>query len=126
MGFNFGSIKTKVRSIITDLLADDGLAVTITFTQDLGVTWSDALSRNVAQTTSTQVSAIRTRHNRRSVQVFEARVEEGDVVYFVKFDDMPASITLNDTITDGLNTYRIRDITDLFGVAYIITVYAGA
>lgn len=126
MGFNFTSVKARINKIISDLLADEGLAVTITHKKDLGVVWSDEFKRNVASTSDTSMPAIRTKHNRRSVQVSGSGVEEGDIVYFVQNSDMPSIITLNDRIVEGANSYRIKNIQDLFGVAYIVTVYSGS
>jgi len=126
MGFNFTSVKARINAIIGDLLADGGLATTVTYRKDLGVQWNPSLSRNVAAYSDTAVSAIRTKHNRRSVNIAQAKVEEGDIAYFFQNSDMPVGMTLNDQIIDSGDTYKIKDIQDLFGVAYVVTVYSGA
>lgn len=102
--------------------------VTIMYKKYTGQTYDAVTGADKDQYSNTSVSGIETFHNEKSAQAAQrgasskSDIQIGDRV-FIFFSGLPGGESLKDQIKTSDNTvYRVKAITDIRGIAKLITV----
>ena len=104
MGF-FNKIEGPIKKQLNKLFADERLRTLITYREYAGQTKSG--NRRVASFTDHSIYAIRLQHSEDSVSTAFGKMEVGDQLYLLKFEDVGTwEHTLKNEITDENGTFR--------------------
>ena len=72
------------------------------------------------------ITAVRLKHNKKSVAVVHGEVEVGDVLFVFRSPQLPSGISKKDLIVDKSSVvFNVNDITPVYGIATLITVKGG-
>lgn len=131
MGINFGGVVVEVKKLLDSLMSDKALAQNITLRRFTGQTFNTTLGHNVNAYNDTAIKAIKLKHNDNSRQILGDRlqasgqIQVGDIVYLIRFDDAPGSLSLKDLINDGSETgIKIKRLKNIFDLAWAVTAEA--
>lgn len=124
MGIGFSGVKIEVTGVINAMLSDESLARDITYKKfDISTFDSDVGHTKIAYVDS-EIRAIKIKHTEKSHKLKEGDIQVGEVEYLIKFSDMPSGQSLKDIIIDGTDTLKIKDLENIFDLAWLITTEA--
>ena len=123
----FSQVRSPVLSALSELLRDENFKEDIIYKKYVSQEFSVAEGHIVETFQSYRISAVRMRHNKESVKVSASDVQVGDVLFILKWDDLPGGPSLKDQIEDAAgNTLGVKGIDPVFDLAALVTVQAGA
>jgi hypothetical protein len=120
-------IDGPLNQFLDSLFSDTGLTKTIIVRSRGTLSWDPDTRQNVAIDVDHSVTAIQSRHNRRSVGSSHGTgVQVGDRLYVIRYDDAPENLSVNDVIVDDDQTLDVKAIDRIFTYVYSITVEGAA
>jgi len=115
-----------VTEILQDVMGDEGIAETITYKKYTGQGFSDELGYVASTYDESSLTALRLQHNAKSVELIQAPVQIGDVVFIIIGEDCPSGMSLKDIIVDSTSvSMKVADVKEIFGLAKIVSVESG-
>lgn len=122
-------ITDAILPVITELFGDTGFNCSVTLRQMGTVAWDDYTKKNVTDYTDTDLTAIRMKHTKRSIEkvVGAERAERmqiavGDSLFLLFYSDITGDITPRDSIIYDGQTLKIKDAEPKFRLVWVCSV----
>lgn len=125
-------IRDAILPVIQELFGDTGFNCELTLRQMGDVAWDDDLKKNVTAHTDSDLTAIRMKHTKRSIEkvVGAERAERmqirvGDSLFLLFYSDVTGDVNPGDFLIYDGQSLKVKDSEPKFKLVWVVTV-AGA